>query len=130
MLTHLFFLCFAEHPLSNLFDLATKVDGSMYLHFQILALLINRKNILEQPVLIPGGDRRTLYSVIFTTIFGGGDRIIFKRLNLVPCTLSIILLLLIQDDPLNCSLVLLNSTYIGNRVIAFVDISPLLGLYR
>jgi len=100
----------------------------MYLHFQIPTLLISRKNILEQPTLIPGGDRRTFYSVIFTTIFGDGDRIIFKRLNLVPCTLSISLLLLIHDDPLNCRLVLLNSTYIGNRVIAFADISPLLGL--
>jgi len=40
------FPCFAMHcvldSLSNLFDLTTKVDGSMHLHFQVQALLIRR----------------------------------------------------------------------------------------
>ena len=104
MLTHLFFLCFAVHPLSNLFDLMMKVDGSMYLYFHVLALLISRKNILERLALILGEDLHT-----FTTDLGQQ--------------------LLIQDGPFSCKLVLLSLTHIENYISASADISLLLGLW-
>jgi len=103
MLTHLFFLCLAVHPLSNLFDLAMKVNGSMYLHFQDPTLLINRKNILERLALILRGDRH-----IFTAGIG----------QQLP----------IQDGPFSCKLVLLSLTHMENCISASANISPLLGL--
>ena len=68
------------------------------------------------------------YSVISTTIFRGDDGIIFRRLNPVPCTLSVGSQFLIQNDPLSYTLVLLSPTYMGNCVIAYVNILSLLDL--
>ena len=69
--------------LNNLFNLVTKVDVRMHLHFQVQALLISGKNTLEQTALILGGYQCTFCSIIFMTIFRDSDMIIFRRLNLV-----------------------------------------------
>ena len=57
----IFFSLFTVHytpdPLSNLFDSTMKENISMHLYFQVQALIISRKNILELPALIPGGDQ-------------------------------------------------------------------------
>jgi len=63
MLIHLYFFSlftvhYAPDSLSNLFDSTMKENISMHLHFQVQALIISRKNILEQSTLIPGGDQR------------------------------------------------------------------------
>jgi len=128
------FFCFAGHyaldPLNNLFDLVMKVDVSMHFHFQVQAILINRKNTLEQMTLVSGGDQRTFCSIIFTIMFRGDDRIIFRRPNLLfrITTAGVGRQLLIQNGPLSCKLVLLSSTYMENCIIASTNISPLLGL--
>jgi len=73
------FLCVAMHYTPNLFDLTTRVDGSMHSHFQVQALLISENSILEQKTLIPGGDQHTFCNIIFTNIFRNDDMIIFSR---------------------------------------------------
>ena len=124
-------LCFAVHyapdPLNNLFVLATRVDRSMHLHFQVHILLISRKSTVEPKALILGGDQYKFCSIIFTTMFRDDGRNIFRKPNLIfrIVTPGIGRQLLIQDGPLGCRLVLLSSTYMGNCVIASTNIWPL-----
>jgi len=74
---------YAPNTLSNLFDLATKVDGSMHLHFQVQLLLICGKSIPKQKALILGGDQHIICSTIFTTMFRDDDRTIIRKPSLL-----------------------------------------------
>ena len=57
MLTHFFFVV-AVHCAPNLFDLM-KEDKSMHLHSQVQALIISKKNILEQLMSTLGEGQRS-----------------------------------------------------------------------
>ena len=63
MLTH-FFCCVAMHCAPNLFDLM-KEDKSMHLHSQVQALIISRRNIMEQLMPTPGEGQRSLFAMIY-----------------------------------------------------------------
>ena len=122
-------VCYAPDLLNNLFDSTMRVDRSMHFHFQVQALLISRKSILEQKALVPGGDQRISCSVISMTMLGNETKIMFRKPNLVfrITTPGVGRQLLIWDGPLNCRLVLLSLPYMGDCVITFINISPLLG---
>ena len=68
---------------------------------------------MEQPALISGGYQRTFCSIIFTTIFRGDDRLIFRKPRIT--TLDVDRQLLIQNGSLSCRVVLLSSTYMCFR---------------
>ena len=59
MLSHffLFYSALYSRSIEQSLRLDDEGDRSMHLHFQVQALIISRKNILEQPSLIPGGDQ-------------------------------------------------------------------------
>ena len=122
-------VCYAPDLLNNLFDSTMRVDRSMHFHFQVQVLLISRKSILEQKVLIPKG-QRTFCSIIFTTIFRDDDKIMFGKPNLLfrIAALGVGRQLLIHGGPLNYRLVLLSSMRMDNCIITSTNISPLLGL--